>query len=147
MAVSLGEIPSGEALGGIPRIDGEGTEAAQAAIQAASMLSLLQPKGDTQAVGNQTRVWLGEGLGSVPRKIHEKMMRWEFVDIGELRPRDPMERVPTEADTQKWVVLPGFEVAQARKKPVVNIITWMHCYARYTAAMAAAHPTSTRRTC
>ena len=26
---------------------------------------------------------------------------------------------------------------------MVNIITWMHCYARYTAAMAAAHPTST----
>ena len=43
----------------------------------------------------------------------------------------------------KWVVLPGFEVAQARKKPVVNIVTWMHCYARYTAVMAAAHPTST----
>ena len=34
-------------------------------------------------------------------------------------------------------------MAQARKKPVVNIVTWMHCYARYTAAMAAAHPTST----
>ena len=49
-----------------------------------------------------------------------------------------MERVPTEADTQKWVVLSGFEVAQ-----VVNIVTWMHYYARYTAVMAAAHPTST----
>ena len=30
------------------------------------------------------------------------------MDIGELWPRDPMERVPTEADTHKWVVLPGF---------------------------------------
>ena len=68
MAVSLGEIPSGEALGGILRIDGEGTEAAQTAIQAASLLSLLQPKGDTQAVVNQTRVWLGEGLGKSMKK-------------------------------------------------------------------------------
>ena len=29
-----------------------------------------------------------------------------------------------EPDTQKVVVLPGFEVAQAKQKPITDIITW-----------------------
>ena len=42
-------------------------------------------EGETLVTVKQTRV---EGLGSVPRKIHEKMMRWEFhsgMDLGFLK--------------------------------------------------------------
>lgn len=36
-----------------------------------------------------------------------------------------------------------FEVAQAKQTPIVDIVTWTHCYARYTAAMAAKYPECT----
>jgi hypothetical protein len=89
------------------------------------------------------KVWLGGGLGSVAKRTHEKMLRWEFVDLAELRPKNSHERVPHEADMQKLVVLPGFEVAQARQKPISDIVMWMHCYTRYTAAMASKFPECT----
>ena len=50
-----------------------------------------------------------------------------------------MEKVPGESETQKLVVLPGFEVAQAKQKPINNIIVWANCYARY---VAIANPAS-----
>ncbi len=70
------------------------------------------------------------------------MLRWEFIDLVELRPKNPMEKVPRESETQKLVVLPGFEVAQEKQKPINNIIIWANCYARYVGAMAIANPAS-----
>ena len=52
-------------------------------------------------------------------------------------PRSLMDRVEMEGDTEKLVILPGFEVTQARKKPINNIITWVQCFARYTAVMSS----------
>ena len=40
-------------------------------------------------------------------------MKWEFIDLAELKPRTAADRVLPESDTQKLVVLPGFEVTQA----------------------------------
>lgn len=87
-------------------------------------------------------MWLGPGLGSVAKKTYDKMIKWEYVDLAELRQRNPGERLPGDQDTQKLVVLPGFELAQAKQKPVNNIFTWANCYARYVGAMAKEHPGS-----
>ena len=46
-------------------------------------------------------------------------------------------------DAEKLVVLPGFEVTQPRKRPINNIITWVQCFAWYTAAMAQHTPECT----
>jgi len=43
------------------------------------------------------------------------------VDLAEFRPKTLMEKLAMESDTQKLVVLPGFEVAKQR--PVTDIIT------------------------
>ncbi len=42
-------------------------------------------------------------------------------------------------DAERFV-LPGFEVKQARKKPITNILTWVQCFSKYTAAMAQMYP-------
>jgi hypothetical protein len=47
-----------------------------------------------------------------------------------------------EEDTQKVVVLPGFEVSQARQKPISDILVWVQCFARYAAVMAQKYPAS-----
>jgi len=31
-------------------------------------------------------------------------------------------------------VLPGFELSQVKSKPIKDIVTWVHCFACYTAA-------------
>ena len=43
------------------------------------------------------------------------------MDLGEFRPKPLMDKVEMEGNTEKLVVLPGFEVTQARKKPINNI--------------------------
>ena len=60
----------------------------------------------------------------------------------EFRIRTPLERVSGESETQKIVVLLGFEVSQA--KPIIrDIVTWLNCFCHYTAAMALEHPKCT----
>ena len=93
--------------------------------------------------GKAAKVWLGEGLGTISKRTYERMMRWEFVDLGELRPRTVADRATAESETEKLVVLPGFEVTQARKRPINNIVTWVQCFGRYTAAMAKRYPECT----
>ena len=49
------------------------------------------------------KAWLGEGLGSLPKRTYEKAIRWECVDLAEFRPKSVMEKWAMEADTQKVV--------------------------------------------
>ena len=49
------------------------------------------------------------------------MMKWEFTELGELGLRTAVEKTMLEPDTQKVVVLPEFEVAKAKQKPITDI--------------------------
>ena len=111
-----------------------------AAVKASSLLSILSSSRAWSNTERQSRVWLGEGLGTISRRTYEAMMKWQYVDLAEFRPRGALEKVQVEEDTEKLVVLPGFEVSQARKKPITSIAVWSQCFARYTAAMAAKFP-------
>ena len=153
VTVSLGDVPDGGALAdaGVPLFssdargggDVEDPPAVRAAKQTSSLMALLNTSTMLEGPTKAAKVWLGEGLGSLSKRIYDKMMRWEFMDLGEFRPRYVMDKVEVEGDTEKLVVLPGFEVTQARKKPINNIITWVQCLARYTAAMASKFPDCT----
>ena len=153
VTVSLGDVPDGGALAdaGVPLFssdargggDVEDPPAVRAAKQTSSLMALLNTSTMLEGPTKAAKVWLGEGLGSLSKRIYDKMMRWEFMDLGEFRPRSVMDKVEVEGDTEKLVVLPGFEVTQARKKPINNIITWVQCFARYTAAMASKFPDCT----
>ena len=111
-----------------------------AAIKASSLLSILNSSRAWSHTERHSRVWLGEGLGTISRRTYEAMMKWQYVDLAEFRPRGALEKVQVEEDTEKLVVLPGFEVAQARKRPITSITVWSQCFARYTAAMATKFP-------
>ena len=60
----------------------------------------------------------------------------------DFRPRSVPQTLE-EGEMQTLVALPGFELAQPRKKPIDNIITWEQCFSRYTAAMARHFPECT----
>ena len=84
-------------------------------------MALLNSSTMLEGPAKAAKVWSGEGLGSLSKQTYDKMLRWEFVDLGEFRSRSLMDKVEMEGDTEKLVVLPGFEVTQARKKPINNI--------------------------
>ena len=148
--MSLGKLPGGSALAGLPQSEGgrgsslEGEmSTAQLATQAPSLMALLTSQVALDTPLKSSKIWLGEGLGSIPKRTYNRMMKWEFIDMGELRLRTAVEKSMLEPDTQKVVVFPGFEVAQAKQKSITDIITWVHCYSRYTAAMATKYPDCT----
>ena len=119
------------------------TSAARVAKQTSSLMAILSSQDLVSAPAKATRVWLGDGLGSISKRTYDKMMRWEFVDLGEFRPRTSLDRGSQETETKKLVVLPGFEVAQAKKRPITNIITWVQCFTKFTAAVAQKYPECT----
>lgn len=149
--MSLGTIPGKEALHGVPVLKcsgGDGEEVVESpeaiiAKQASSLMSMLSVQAECGLHKKCGKVWLGEGLGSVSKRIYERMMRWEFVDLGELRTRSLQDKVTVEGDTQKLVVLPGFEVTQPRQKPISDILVWVQCFSKYAAAMSQKFPSCT----
>ena len=158
VSLSLGKQPRENDLEEVPtftegsskeigRMEREGEKAQNAAStvaqQTSTLLSLLVAQDSLGETQKATRVWLGEGLGSVPKRIHTRMVKWEYVAMQDLRPRSATDQSRLDGDAEKLVVLPGFEVTQPRKRPINNIITWVQCFARYTAAMAQYTPECT----
>lgn len=158
ITAALGLTPSTEKLKGVPTFSEEGggskeeegdkpqdqqSEFNQAAQQASTLLSLVNAHSSWNAPTKMTKVWLGEGLGSIPKRLQERMLRWEFVDLADFRQRSAAERTASDDNSEKLMVLPGFEVAQSKKKPVTDIITWVQCFSRYTAAMSQSFPDCT----
>ena len=157
ITVVLGQTPDKESLKGVPTFTGTGEkeeqqkdtqlaqqpETNQAALQASTLLSLVSAHSSWNAPAKMTKVWLGEGLGSIPKRLQERMLRWEFVDLAEFRQRSAAEKTASEENTDKLMVLPGFEVAHTKRKPVTDIITWVQCFSRYTAAMSQSYPECT----
>ena len=104
---------------------------------------LMKAHESFSATTKALKVWLGEGLGSIPKRMHEHMLWWEYMVMSDFRPRSSLDQTTSETDMEKLVVLPGFEVSQPRKKPVNNCITWVQCFCRYTAAMSKHNPDCT----
>ena len=68
-------------------------------------------------------------LGNSGKKVHEKMLKWEYVDMAEFKLKLGYEREVAAAGTEKVVLLTGFEMSQAKKKPVTSILSWIQCFA------------------
>lgn len=148
LSATLEKLPGSEELKDAPvfpstvdKESGEPTEAssAQVAQQTSTLMSLMKAHDSLSSSSKSSRVWLGDGLGSIPKRVHDRMLRWEYMDMSDFRPRSPKDATTVDSDMEKLVVLPGFEVSQLRKKPVNDFIMWVQCFCRYTAAMSKHH--------
>ena len=152
--MSLGKLPSAGDLEGVATFSKDGSghrtdagstkgkeEGTTAEQGTCTLMSLFASQSALASAAQAKKVWLGNGLGSVTAKVHERMWKWEFVDMEEFRPRSTQEKITPGNDTEKLVVFSGtLEVSQPRKRPITDIITWVQCYARYTAGMAEKYP-------
>ena len=60
--------------------------------------------------------------------------------MADLRPAQWQEVLDPEPDPRRYVILPGFEVARAKKTLVEDIRTWAMCFTIDTATVAIKHP-------
>ena len=91
-------------------------------------------------LARSSRVWLVEGLGAVSKKVYDRVLRWEYVDLQDFKPRTGAEKDVTGIECEKLVVLPSVEVAQSRRKPSLSILTWVQCYGKHVAAVSQKFP-------
>lgn len=159
LEVTLGKVPQVKDLQGVPQfgtevtpnvqggettVQGGGTTVSRLAKQTSSLMALLTSHEALQEESTRSSmVWLGDGLGAVSRRVYNRAVKWEFVDLADFLPSKPLDRVGANLETQKLVVLPGFEVTQARKKQVTTIMAWLQAFGRYTAVMAKEFQQST----
>ena len=107
-----------------------------------SLVSLLLPQAASER-GQQAKTWIGTGLPPIPKALYEKILRWEYVDFAELCPRDPLDTAGLDPDPQRYIMLPGLEVARAKRKTIKDIYTWVSCFALYVTVLATKYPDRT----
>ena len=110
--------------------------------ESGSLVNLWLPQAAQGGAGKTQKVWVGDGFPSIPKKVHDRIIAWEYVDLGDLRQAGTWEALNPEPDPQQVVILQGIEVARAKRKPVKDIYTWIQCFAIYMAAMAKHDPGS-----
>ena len=54
-------------------------------------------------------------------QLHDRILRWEFMDMSNFYSCSAIDETMVEANIEKLVVLTGFEVSQPP-----NFITWIH---------------------
>ena len=118
--VELGVIPSSRLLPSLPPMTaptmgsssvtvaptlamGGGILASGSAGPLTSLLSLPEET-------KQSKVWIGDGLPTIPRKLHDRMVQWEFIDLSELRPVGPLESLKQE-QLYHW---PGIQSSESK---------------------------------
>ena len=131
LAVLLGTIPSKESLSGIPVFNEEGgrgkekakdvdkegqkTDIADTSVsveqQASTLMSLFSAQQNLGASSKTMRVLLGEGLGSLPKWVHERMLKWELMAMQAFHPCSTLSQSVADSDTGN------------RRKPIDNNIS------------------------
>ncbi len=115
-----------------PAGSGENTLSSQLA-------QLLQAGASEQAC--QQRVVIGPGMPAVPRKLYDRMVRWEYVELAELLPQSSAHDAATpEVDPHRFVLFPGCEFIKPKKRQINTINDWVKAFTVYMAAMASKHP-------
>ena len=79
-------------------------------------------------------VSIGEGFPPLPRRLLDRMLNWEFIDMVELKPAQAEDVLDPEPDPQKFILLAGLEIVRAKRKQVTHINTWTQCFTIYVAA-------------
>ena len=97
--------------------------------ESGSLVNLWLPQATQGGTGKTQKVWVGDGFPPIPKKVHDHIIAWEYVDLGDLRQAGMWEALNPEPGPQQVVILQGIKVARAKRKPVKDIYTWIQCLA------------------
>ena len=120
-----------------------------AAASSSDMLAWLvatlagQPQTPSATMGE--RVFIGNGLPALPKKLLTKIRNWEYVELADLLPAphsagDPYGNGPPAA---RFPLFPGCEVVRHKRRQITSISQWTQALTIYTAALVSVHPSAT----
>ncbi len=126
VCVGLGGMPTLDSLAGLPTCSTEGV--------------INRTKKSTQGEGGEVTlqgseklvnpgVFVGEGRMPDPRKVAEKIWKWEFVDMNELLP----ECYGTSSEGKA-------SLGGRRTRAVSDIFTWIQCFSVYVSVQSLRYP-------
>ena len=135
----LGTIPPAAALAGLTTADTpapSGTDLGSRPISTAvnELLSLGSAAALIPVVPG-AGAYVGDGMPPVPAKLVLKIRRWEFMEMGVLLPEFRVGHKEVEVESVK-----ERRGRQARK--VMDIFSWLQCYATYVAVLAPYEPSA-----
>ena len=125
-------MPPAQALVGLPTcgVDtAEQYEQRPAEVQAQAVMAdpLLQAQVAQPCLPEG--VYVGEGVVPIPRKLAEKIWRWEFMDMGELLP-------------ECWGITGEGRSGplHRRTRVAADIFSWIQCFTSYVSVQRSQHP-------
>ena len=84
----------------------------------ATQLAALLP-GMSQQQVNTDRVTIGTGLPTIPKKLLDRMHRWEYIDLADLLPQTSAHDAATpEVDPHRFVLFLGCEFIKLNPKSI-----------------------------
>ena len=112
-----------------------------AEVSFANQLAALLKGAVQQQPSGRDRASIGPGLPTLPRKLLDKMHRWEFIELAELLPQTSAYDAATlEVDPHRFVLFPGCEFIKPKKRNIESITEWVKAFCIYTAAMGNRFP-------
>ena len=105
-------------------------------VSASMLCNLLPNLGQGRKSAASVGIYVGEGFLPVPAKLGGKITRWKFVEMVELLPEfwSPLTAKEPAADP---TVRQG---TVRRRRTVMDIATWIQCFATYVSVMSMVHP-------
>ncbi len=81
------------------------------------------------------------GCPSIPQKLVQKIVTWEYIDLGSLLP-EQLQTAASTAHSSSIVILPEslYETQRRKKRQIPDIATWVQVYSIYMLILASKHP-------
>lgn len=104
--------------------------------QSQSAPSTMQPAGTHSMPDqyNEPGIQVGEGMAPVPKKLAEKIWKWEFVEMSEMVAESWSQKLDEPSA--------GLVAVNRRRRPVTELIPWVQCFATYISVMSRRFPES-----
>ena len=109
---------------------GDASTSTSAASIAAALSSVSKPVAE---------VTLGRGIPALPKRMVEKMLAWEYVDLAELPPARANMAKEAMGTTPNVLLVQSLESVRHHRKIIPDITTWVQCYSIYVSVMATRH--------
>ena len=128
VAAGAGVVPPVSTGGVVPAAPGVPPAVMPPAIGPPAVV--LPAVGPGNAATSPSMTYVGEGIAPVPKKVADRILRWDFVEMGELLPEFGLSASNEQSSTS----------LTRRSRKVTEISTWTMCFATFVGILGPANP-------
>ncbi len=127
LATTLRVTPSGDQL------TGSGPPVIPWSASGTGAVANLLPQAASDLPPTLPGVYVGDGRPPVPQKLADRILRWEFIDMGELLPEFWSLAKEEESSGRR-------PITSRRARKVTDIFTWVQCFGSYVSVLGPHFP-------